>query len=792
MNPNLFNRKIISNRFSQHHQPKCVSFNYPNIEDLSVKVNDENYPTKHIDNFQMTLNSITNQLNNISLNSKTNFHRKNLSNFGRKSLKITNDIVDFGNFKKTDKNSFKEKNANFKNSAKQSNSKYKRNFYRIINENSFLIKGIEKIFYSEKELKEENKSLKEQVKFLLDQIKKFQKCGLSVDDDPQIDNEKNEEEIKRIKAYYEREIQSIIQKISILERQYNALKQAHNDLKIKYNNEKRINTIQNNNNCKDPYYKENVFQLIDNIDSKNTNYNKIKDNSNISYIHNSASLSNKRFKTSYINLKASFNNNNSNNNYKNNRIDNSSISIFNTNRSHIYNENGNNSFGNTLYYKRKLINAEIIDNKNNSYDKTSRAKSTNYFTVNNKLVEHFHKASLNNIKNGNYNLNNTSLTKKDIEKNENNEFINKNYIESYGKKRNSSTTCNIRNNFHKKIFTLSGESNFPLPKTDTSPLNLYYFPKTNYTCNSNENKTNIFKFNIIKIKFSNLSFQISNDSTFNSVYNSTFNHLNDIFISISNGFFLITGEKTNYVFYYNEDTNTVYDLIKLNHFHAKGSLLILNDNDLLCISGINSTSVELYSINNQNLKDLPNMNFSHSESSFLIFNKRVIFSFFGFDYTNNRYISEIEYLEYKSNKYKNWGIIQLNDFILNLRGQSIFFRNKNNISDEKIEYFIVGGYNELENNNGLILIDIIEIEGNNGESKYEIKFKKFNENKETNRNKIIDGNKSHRFVFNGGFYQFLDENKNSFYSYNSDEKFNIHIIDNSTLKHTVYKNKLKK
>ena len=783
MSLNSFNRRITSNRCNQRQQTKYISLNYHNGNDLSVKIKDENPQTKDIDNFQMTLTSITNQLNNISMNSNPVFQQKNLNKNNRKSLKISNDIIDFENYKKVDKRSFIEKNTKFRNSMRQSNTEYKNDFYKIINENSIFIRGIEKIVYNEKELKEENQNLKEHIKFLLNQVKKYQKHGLSLEDNPQIENAKNEKEIMRINTYYKNEIQSITKKISLLETQYNTLKQAYNDLKIKYDNEQRKNSVKNNRNCNEPYYKENVAKLDDNIDLMNINYYNIRDNLNMSDIKNYTTPNNKYIKTGYANLKTSFNNNNFNYNH------NPPTSVHNTNKSFFYNENGNNSVGNSLFFKRNSNRGEIINNKNKSYEKISRAKSINSIITNNKSVENFHKVSINNLINGNYNFENT-ITKKNKEKN-GSKNINKCYIENYSKKRNSGTMYNLRNNLCKEIFTLSGEPNNPLPKINTPPFNLYHFPKINNFHISNENKLNIYKFNLIKMKFSNVSYQLNNDSTFDFDYNSTFNHSNDIFISISNGFILITGEKTNCAFYYNEDTNTIYDLIKLHHFHNKGSLLILNDNDLLCISGINSNDVELYSINNQNLEDFPRMNFPHSESSFLIYNKKIIFSFFGFDYTSNRYINEVEYLDYKNINCKNWKIIQLNDFNFNLRGQSIFFRNKKNINDEKIEIFIVGGYNELENNNGLILININEIEGNNGENKYGIKFKKFEENKGTNTNNNTDVNKPNKFVFNGGFYRYLDVDKNCFYSYNSDEKFNIHIIDNSTLKHSVYKNKLK-
>ena len=64
----------------------------------------------------------------------------------------------------------------------------------------------------------------------------------------------------------------------------------------------------------------------------------------------------------------------------------------------------------------------------------------------------------------------------------------------------------------------------------------------------------------------------------------------------------------------------------------------------MCISGINTTDVELYNIKDNIWLDLPKMNSAHCESSYMVYNTNIIFSFFGYDYENNKYIEDMKIL----------------------------------------------------------------------------------------------------------------------------------------------------
>ena len=300
------------------------------------------------------------------------------------------------------------------------------------------------------------------------------------------------------------------------------------------------------------------------------------------------------------------------------------------------------------------------------------------------------------------------------------------------------------------------------------------------------------------MKFSTIEYSLENNSTFNLSYSSSSNYSYDILLSITNGFLIVTGKKTNYLYYYNKTTNYIYDLCKLNFSHNKGTLLKINNDQIMCISGINSVDVEMYYLKDNICLNLPKMNCSHSESSYMIYNNNIIFSFFGYDYDNKKYINDIEFLilkNYYSESTWNNICINTNNNIFNLRNHSIFYRMNKENNDSK-DIFIVGGYSNTGRNNGLIQIFIEEIQNDKYNFEFMINFKKYEENKvkikginnvNLNKYKSMDN----LFLFSNEFNQFFDEENNLFYSYNCDNNFNIHIIDNFTLKHTIYRNKIK-
>ena len=265
-------------------------------------------------------------------------------------------------------------------------------------------------------------------------------------------------------------------------------------------------------------------------------------------------------------------------------------------------------------------------------------------------------------------------------------------------------------------------NNFPI--LSFSPPILYNIFHNNFT-KEIHNKNIIITFNINNKKFSKKNY-IEGTSNFNEIYNNSDNHENDLILSLSNGIIIITGEETNQMFFYNNLNNYIYNLQNLNYNHNKGGLIQYDNNKLICISGMKSSSVELYNIKDNQWSELSKMNRVHCESAYIIINNNILYSFFGFDYENNCYIEDIEYLNL-NNSLSKWEILKTN-LKINIRGHSVF--NLYNENSENLKLFLIGGHNNIRSNKGLI-----EIELNNFEAKILDGFIK-NDEKYNNKNNI--------------------------------------------------------
>ena len=736
MNPNIKKRNKSLNKYlgSQKEKQKLI--------ENSLKTNF--YINNDFDNFQSTVSNITKQLNNISLKSFSH-------------IKINPNII----------NEEKNISKNFDNNKNQIKLKINKN-------NSFSIKAMN--LNEKNELKKENENLKGNIKFLLGQIKKYQKSGINIEDDY-----KNNFNIIIEK---DNEIKKLNKKILFLEQEIKEIKEKYNELKIKYEmniNNNIINNTNSNGNSnnismsfnenklyqynskKNNFYNyENSKNNLDNLDNINFNsrkfiFHKARHTTDFSYnnLLNNHAYNNIEKEENYFIMKPK----KSQKKFKNNKY----LSLMTSANKNIQNKESNNNPSSTKAY-----------NNNSFLYKKSPIKSK----INKSLIG---KRKVNNFLNINDSLfNNSNKENKKIS-----EIL-------YFKKNNNSNISIINNNnpniiltstrSYSSKFSYNEELNL-LPKLDLSPNDLYYF--FNYS---------LYNFKIDEMKFSIINYSLNEKSKFKLYYDSTINHSYDILLSISNGFLIITGPDTNYLYFYSKENNKIYDLNKLNKFHNKGSLIKINNDQIICISGINTTEVEKYSIKDNKWINLPKMNCPHSESSYMIYNSDIIFSFFGYDYENNKYINDVEYLfiinNYNKKSEKKWNLININNknFEYNLRSHSIFYRiNKEN--NEQKEIFIVGGYNNFGRNNGLIQIFL-----ENKDMKFNINFKKYEENmikvKGTEQNLERYNNNENIFLFQNEFYQYLDEEDNLFYNYNYDSNFNIHIIDNFTLKHTIYRNKL--
>ena len=755
MNPNIKKRNKSLNKYFGSQKEKQKLFK--NSLKSNFNINNE------YDNFKFTITNIAKQLNNISLKSFS--HSKTNTN-------ILNEKRDF---------------LIINNTHQEPNQVQ---LLKIINNNSFVIKGINS--NNEKnEIRKENENLKENIKFLLSQIKKYQKSGIIIEENSKNNfNEiiEKENEIKKLKNL----IRFNKKRIAFLEEENNNIKEKYNQLKIKY--DKDINNSNNINNTNS----NNSFIALDENQLYQYNFKK----NNFTNYYNYENSKNNIDKTNYNQKRYTFHKSHHTTDYSHNYL------LKNSNYNNISTENREENINDIFKpkkSKKELKNIKylsLITSANKyqqnkeiyNFPKTTKAYNTNSFLYKKTPIKsNINKSSMgqsvtNNyfkIRDSKYNLHKASKKFSSI---------------LYHKKNNNlSILCNIHNQNMNNInipsstksystkFDFNENSATPLPNLDTSPNDLYFFPNL-------LNDDSLYNFKINEMKFSIINYSLMKNSSFNYYYNSTMNHSYDILLSISNGFLFITGPNTNYLYFYSQEKNKIFDLKKLNKSHNNGSLVKINYEQIMCISGINTTEVEMYSIKDDKWSNLPRMNNSHSESSYLVYNSNIVFSFFGYDYEKDKYINDIEYIFIKPYyKEKVWNVININinnenSLEYNLRSHSIFYRINKENNDQK-EIFIVGGYNNFGRNNGLLQI-LIE----NKDKKFDIIFKKYEENKvkvkQSNQNLDKYNNDENIFLFQNEFYQYYDEEDNLFYNYNYDSNFNIHIIDNFTLKHTIYKNKL--
>ena len=118
------------------------------------------------------------------------------------------------------------------------------------------------------------------------------------------------------------------------------------------------------------------------------------------------------------------------------------------------------------------------------------------------------------------------------------------------------------------------------------------------------------------------------------------------------GVYILTGEKTDTLYFFNSRTNSISKICKFNHCHNNGSIMYDDITDCLYVfGGKNTTSCEYYSFLEKKIYKLPNLIYDRANASFIISNNK-IYGFFGFSYEKDTYVKTIEYIDY--NKKDKW------------------------------------------------------------------------------------------------------------------------------------------
>ena len=112
------------------------------------------------------------------------------------------------------------------------------------------------------------------------------------------------------------------------------------------------------------------------------------------------------------------------------------------------------------------------------------------------------------------------------------------------------------------------------------------------------------------------------------------------------GLYILTGEKTDILYFFNSLTNSISKICKFNNSHDNGSLFLDSiTNCLYVFGGKNIKSCEYYSFNEKKIYKLPDLIIDRANASYIVSNNK-IFAFFGFSYSKNTYSNSIEYMDY--------------------------------------------------------------------------------------------------------------------------------------------------
>ena len=114
-----------------------------------------------------------------------------------------------------------------------------------------------------------------------------------------------------------------------------------------------------------------------------------------------------------------------------------------------------------------------------------------------------------------------------------------------------------------------------------------------------------------------------------------------------NGLFILTGKKSDMLYYYNPKYDTLNKICKFNFEHDNGCLLLDKEyNRIFAFGGKNTKKCEYYSFADKTVNAMAELIIDRANGSFIICNDK-IYGFFGFSYKNNKYCGNIEYIDIK-------------------------------------------------------------------------------------------------------------------------------------------------
>ena len=302
-------------------------------------------------------------------------------------------------------------------------------------------------------------------------------------------------------------------------------------------------------------------------------------------------------------------------------------------------------------------------------------------------------------------------------------------------------------------------------------------------------------FDINSRKWSNLR-KITELKDVSNTFKKDYQYEGTILYNTLSGLYILTGEKTDVLYFYNSLTDSVTKICKFNFCHDNGSLFFDSGNDALFVfGGKKIKSCEYYSFKDKKIYKLPELNLDRANASYIVSNNK-IFAFFGFCYSKNTYCNNIEYIDYtKKDRWYELSNISLlkNDISFDIESVStMYYRNDPNLiliycgiqGDEEdfvTEYYLI--YDSVKNTMDKI-------------NKFNLQQFKYLGKKWKNYTLKNSDQKGFHFAKNSRFLK-LPKN-NNYEGYNSndeievliDYKNNVHFIQQDKQKIDVYRNEL--
>ena len=261
-----------------------------------------------------------------------------------------------------------------------------------------------------------------------------------------------------------------------------------------------------------------------------------------------------------------------------------------------------------------------------------------------------------------------------------------------------------------------------------------------------------------------------------------------IYLNISDGLLVISGENHDLFYQYNYRKNTFNKLNKLNYNHSYGGLIYYEkENSIICLSGWHNRRVEKYLSldisfsfmkeidkskqkinlsNKNNWVNIPELKSERSECPYIIINNLYLYAFFGFNCPKMKYLETIERINLDTQD--NWEYVKFT----NEEHLSTYIKSHSLIKHNEEEILFVGGY-----------------DGKNESPVENFIFFNIKSNKMIgSQRKFPDIIKNHCYYFqkNLNFIPFIeDHNKRHFV--NIDEKDNIHLIEIGSLQYDIFK-----